>query len=82
MRYNKGKPVTVSLPALGRGEETEARGWLISKLTSQAIIARPQPRKGVYRDISNFIRDKDTCKHNLFYQKKIVAIASPLRWWS
>ena len=83
MRNNKEKPVAFPLSCFdGRGEETEARGRFISGLTSQMIGALPLPCKGVYRVISDFISNKDTCKHNLFYRNKIVAIASPLRWWS
>jgi len=82
MRYNKGKPVMFPLSCWGAREGNLTRGRLISGLTSQMIGALPLPCKGVYRVISDFISNKDTCKHNLFYQKKIVAIASPLRWWS
>jgi len=82
MRYNKGKPVTFPLSCWGAREGNLTRGRLISGPINQMIVALPQPCKGVYGLISDFISNKDTCKDNLFYRKKIVAIASPLRWWS
>jgi len=82
MRNNKGKPVMFPLSCWGAREGNQTRGRLISGPINQMIVALPLPCKGVYRVISDFISNKDTCKHNLFYRKKIVAIASPLRWWS
>lgn len=80
MRNNKEKPVAFPLSCLAAWRGNRSTGAVQSLLKNQ-MINPSLPCKGVYGLVSDFIRDKDTCKHNLFYRKKIVAIASRLRWW-